>query len=196
MRPRDTGSLRRGDASQPVRVQGTLSDRWNRCLGMTRFFSVTNFRNVTASRPVILTGRTTRSWTKAITDTASPQKQSGSLRVARGPRFRGMATSKRWRGTDKTATTNLTRWRNRTPTTGAFSTCWGTSGDWCQDWFAGYESITAVDPCGPEEGKFRVIRGGSWGSDSLDVRAAVRSLYTPADADNRLGFRIVRKVED
>ena len=34
--------------------------------------------------------------------------------------------------------------------------------EWCQDWYGDYPQNDVVDPQGPNEGKARVLRGGSW----------------------------------
>jgi formylglycine-generating enzyme required for sulfatase activity len=63
--------------------------------------------------------------------------------------------------------------------------------EWCQDWF-----ITAlsggVDPTGPSSGRRRVLRGGSWSARADCCRAANRSLSTPSDSNNFIGFRVAR----
>ncbi len=68
--------------------------------------------------------------------------------------------------------------------------------EWCQDWYdAGYyKTSPAVDPCGPESGKFRVLRGGSWLYDPGDLRASGRGGLAPGLWVNNLGFRCVREV--
>ena len=47
--------------------------------------------------------------------------------------------------------------------------------EWCEDWYGAYESGAAVNPRGAESGEWRVIRGGSWGSDGRWLRAAYRN---------------------
>jgi formylglycine-generating enzyme required for sulfatase activity len=64
--------------------------------------------------------------------------------------------------------------------------------EWCQDWAGQYPSGHAVDPTGPRDGSYRILRGGSWESPAKNCRSAVRGLYSPDRRDDRLGFRIVR----
>ena len=37
--------------------------------------------------------------------------------------------------------------------------------EWCQDWYGKYPAGPVTDPQGPDTGKGRVLRGGSWGYD-------------------------------
>jgi formylglycine-generating enzyme required for sulfatase activity len=64
--------------------------------------------------------------------------------------------------------------------------------EWCQDWWL--EDLgpePALDPHGPEQGEFRVVRGGSWFLGGKGVRSAVRGKFGPADfGSDRVGFRI------
>ena len=57
--------------------------------------------------------------------------------------------------------------------------------EWVADWYdADYYSTVAdgaVDPPGPEEGSFRVLRGGSWSSFPNDLRGSSRTFDFPGD---------------
>ncbi|WP_372371361.1 formylglycine-generating enzyme family protein [Candidatus Uabimicrobium sp. HlEnr_7] len=57
--------------------------------------------------------------------------------------------------------------------------------EWCSDWYGEYDISITVDSIGPNDGTFRVIRGGCWGLSSGLVRSAYRNEYVP---DNRYGF--------
>lgn len=48
--------------------------------------------------------------------------------------------------------------------------------EWCQDVYdkGYYAKSPAKNPTGPDDGDFRVLRGGSWGSSSVTLRAACR----------------------
>ncbi len=46
-------------------------------------------------------------------------------------------------------------------------------------------------PQGPETGKDRVFRGGSWFNDAGHSRAAFRAHWRPGDGCSNLGFRLV-----
>lgn len=62
--------------------------------------------------------------------------------------------------------------------------------EWCQDWFGPYDAEPAVDPQGAATGDSRVIRGGSWMNNAIDMRVANRNRATPVDKVIVLGFRI------
>ena len=64
--------------------------------------------------------------------------------------------------------------------------------EWCQDRFGPYETGRVVDPAGPDEGLFRVFRGGAWSSGPLAVRTASRDCHQADFRGNHLGFRLVR----
>jgi formylglycine-generating enzyme required for sulfatase activity len=63
--------------------------------------------------------------------------------------------------------------------------------EWCADWFdeAYYARSPAEDPKGPDSGKQRVARGGSWISPAFSARSAYREGMEPALADILHGFR-------
>jgi len=68
--------------------------------------------------------------------------------------------------------------------------CLGNLWEWCQDWFGPYDAGTVLDPQGPATGDGRVIRGGAWMDQAVDIRAANRNQGTPVDKVIILGFRI------
>ena len=66
--------------------------------------------------------------------------------------------------------------------------------EWCQDWYGSdyYSKSPAKNPPGPGTGKFRVLRGGSWGnSDTINLRVAGRSNDSPGRRSRYIGFRCV-----
>ena len=63
--------------------------------------------------------------------------------------------------------------------------------EWCADWYANYSAETAADPQGPEQGQFRVQRGGSWISDPGFCRSAYRASNAPDARLDSIGFRVV-----
>jgi formylglycine-generating enzyme required for sulfatase activity len=64
---------------------------------------------------------------------------------------------------------------------------------WCQDWWAAdYPSDSVTDPVGPSSGTNRVFRGGSWSSNAMYCRTALRNGYTPSDKFSYIGFRLAR----
>lgn len=46
--------------------------------------------------------------------------------------------------------------------------------EWCSDWFAPYQGGESLDPKGPPEGEYRVVRGGSWMSGAGALRISAR----------------------
>ena len=65
--------------------------------------------------------------------------------------------------------------------------------EWCQDWYdAGYYKDSPTDdPPGPEKGRFRVLRGGSWAINPWSCRSANRFWGDPPFRRNTYGFRVV-----
>jgi formylglycine-generating enzyme required for sulfatase activity/tRNA A-37 threonylcarbamoyl transferase component Bud32 len=63
--------------------------------------------------------------------------------------------------------------------------------EWCQDWYAPYTADAVTDPRGPETGKFRVMRGGSWNYRPALCRSATRYWDPPHERSSRRGFRVV-----
>jgi formylglycine-generating enzyme required for sulfatase activity len=68
----------------------------------------------------------------------------------------------------------------------------GNAWEWCQDRYGPYAAGPAVDPKGPDSGNRRVLRGGSWGGNTRNLRSAERNHGDPVDRDNFVGFRVAR----
>lgn len=64
--------------------------------------------------------------------------------------------------------------------------------EWSQDWYGGYPDKGVIEPTGPSSGSNRVIRGCSWYSSARGCRSAQRGNYSPDDAFDNLGFRLLR----
>jgi formylglycine-generating enzyme required for sulfatase activity len=62
-------------------------------------------------------------------------------------------------------------------------------------WTPRYDRRTTVDPIGPEKGQGCATRGGNWGGDTQQVRAAKRSRDAETYAGAHLGFRIVHMAQ-
>ena len=63
--------------------------------------------------------------------------------------------------------------------------------EWCSDWYDG-KLAGGADPVGPVGGSRRVLRGGSWWSDPVYCRSALRRIFDPSDRYDDLGFRVAR----
>ena len=66
--------------------------------------------------------------------------------------------------------------------------------EWTADWYSSsyYGSSPASDPQGPSSGSDRVVRGGRFSSDAVNLRSSHRDLYGPSGAGYYLGFRCSR----
>ena len=63
--------------------------------------------------------------------------------------------------------------------------------EWCLDPYAPYKGREILNPRGPENGRQRVYRGGSWKSRMSSLRATARAFNDPSYLANDVGFRIV-----
>jgi formylglycine-generating enzyme len=63
--------------------------------------------------------------------------------------------------------------------------------EWCNDWYGSYTSGTKSHPSDSASGSRRVRRGGSWDRNARYCRVSFRSLSTPDNRFNYLGFRLV-----
>jgi len=63
--------------------------------------------------------------------------------------------------------------------------------EWCSDWYAeNYYSVSpANNPQGPDNGTYKVFRGGSWINDKKFLRCAARGKNVPEYKSPALGFR-------
>jgi sulfatase modifying factor 1 len=64
--------------------------------------------------------------------------------------------------------------------------------EWCSDWYGDYPGGSVIDPTGPSDGAFRVLRGGSWIYFGRNCRSADRFRFDPAFRDYDAGFRLAR----
>jgi len=77
---------------------------------------------------------------------------------------------------------------------------YGMSGNvwhFCNDWYEAdyYNKSAELNPMGPETGRTKVLRGGSWGSiDPTYLRVSKRSYTAPSNYNYDIGFRCVRPV--
>lgn len=62
--------------------------------------------------------------------------------------------------------------------------------EWCNDWEGEYTSEYVVNPQGPQQGRSRVVRGGSWLVDADICRVADRSSGAPRGGGCIVGLRL------
>ncbi|NLO43483.1 MAG: formylglycine-generating enzyme family protein [Candidatus Cloacimonetes bacterium] len=66
--------------------------------------------------------------------------------------------------------------------------------EWCWDRYVWdyYESSPSNNPSGPENGSYRVLRGGSWVNYRDRCRVSYRGYFAPYNEGNYVGFRVCR----
>jgi formylglycine-generating enzyme required for sulfatase activity len=65
----------------------------------------------------------------------------------------------------------------------------GNLSEWCADYYSP-KLVGGNEPCGPNSGSERVIRGGSYLSRESEARSAARSRLKPTDKYSSVGFRV------
>ncbi len=66
--------------------------------------------------------------------------------------------------------------------------------EWCWDWYGRYPQTSVRQPCGPDKGETRLLRGGGWDSQARACRSASRSHFFPNMRTDAVGFRTVISV--
>lgn len=67
--------------------------------------------------------------------------------------------------------------------------------EWVWDWYAdSYAGAEKLDPTGPKQGVFRVIRGGSYVLGAVYARVVYRDGYPPSNRGQDIGFRLARSI--
>jgi len=63
--------------------------------------------------------------------------------------------------------------------------------EWCSDWFEReyYKTSPAKNPKGPEQGVYKVIRGGAWSDSAARITVFFRNWVRPNQKTPNLGFR-------
>jgi formylglycine-generating enzyme required for sulfatase activity len=66
--------------------------------------------------------------------------------------------------------------------------------EWVNDWYAAdyYRSSPQDNPQGPDTGKEKVLRGGSWKDIDTEIRSVNREAKNPAYYSNVIGFRCAK----
>ena len=76
----------------------------------------------------------------------------------------------------------------------------GNVSEWCWDWFVENSRDASPkevdnDPAGPESGRYKVIRGGSYSSIAQDTGCSSESEYAAPDKPSKeTGFRVARSI--
>jgi formylglycine-generating enzyme required for sulfatase activity len=71
--------------------------------------------------------------------------------------------------------------------------------EWVADWYDDdyYAGSPERNPQGPDSGKSRVLRGGSWSDSVWSVRAANRrGEFEPSVSHTNIGFRCAHSVSE
>jgi sulfatase modifying factor 1 len=69
--------------------------------------------------------------------------------------------------------------------------------EWVSDWYDSdyYDSSPVDNPQGPDNGTYRVLRGGSWLNSNDNVNATGRYWFNPTDWSYAFGFRCARSYQ-
>lgn len=62
--------------------------------------------------------------------------------------------------------------------------------EWCSDWYGNYPAGNVKDPKGPNNGKYHVLRGGSWFVKARFIFSYSRACDEPTARDHSRGFRL------
>ena len=65
--------------------------------------------------------------------------------------------------------------------------------EWVFDWFGTYPNLKSINPQGPEVGKYRILRGGSWNDPPKYLRSSMRRDALPTSTFDNVGFRCALK---
>jgi len=67
--------------------------------------------------------------------------------------------------------------------------------EWVADWYGPYSAERQVNPAGPDDGIFRVLRGGAWSNSADYARCAFRDGGTPFRTYYNVGFRCASRAD-
>ena len=72
----------------------------------------------------------------------------------------------------------------------------GNVSEWCSDWYGRYHLGTEPNPKGPENGKWKVLRGGHFGNCEDNLYLSRREFLDPNEATNYCGLRLALTLPD
>lgn len=74
----------------------------------------------------------------------------------------------------------------------------GNIAEWNNDWFGSdyYPIMPEKNPPGPKMGRYKVVRGGSWKSNPVMLRAATRGGAFPEERSPNIGFRCAQSKKN
>jgi len=86
---------------------------------------------------------------------------------------------------------------SRTPNSFNLYDMHGNAGEWTNTWYSkdGIKQYAEGNLAGPDNGKQRVVRGGSWDEDPPNLRSSFRNVKPPVSGDKiygSIGFRCAR----
>ena len=67
----------------------------------------------------------------------------------------------------------------------------GNVAEWVNDWYDAYPKNKRDNYTGPEDGEYRVVRGGGWSDKVTDIAPKERDKVYPTQSKATLGFRVV-----
>ncbi len=76
---------------------------------------------------------------------------------------------------------------------GLYDMC-GNVRELCWDWYGKYSAEAQNNPTGPNSGKFKIERGGSWKHGQFFCRITTRAFHEPIFNYGSVGLRLVRSI--
>ncbi|MBW2623155.1 MAG: formylglycine-generating enzyme family protein [Deltaproteobacteria bacterium] len=69
--------------------------------------------------------------------------------------------------------------------------------EWCSDFYDAqyYQRSPERNPTGPEDGRMKVVRGGSWRCIEVQIRTGIRLGEWPSSTSSGIGFRLARSID-